>query len=65
MNWHLLFVSGLGQCYHTTFAIYMVPGPADVPPTEGRPDDQLLDQGGLLPPGTPEVGQDQQSQKCR
>merc|ERR1712179_107978 len=33
-----------------TFAIYMVLGPADVPP-EGWPDDQLLDQGGLLPLG--------------
>ena len=46
--WHLLFVSGLGQCYDTTFAFNMVPGPADVPP-EGRPDDHLVDQVGLLP----------------
>ena len=30
INWHLLFVSGLGQCYDTTFAIYMVLGPAPV-----------------------------------
>ena len=50
INWHLLFVSGLGQCYDATFAIYMVLGPADVPP-EGGPDDQPLDQGGLLPLG--------------
>ena len=45
----MLFVSGLGQCSHTTFAIYMVLGPADVP--EGGPDDQLVDQVGLLPLG--------------
>ena len=28
--WHLLFVSGLGQCYNTTFAFNMVLGPAPV-----------------------------------
>ena len=56
----MLYVSGLGQCMHTTFAFNMVLGPADVP--EGGPDDQLVDQVGLLPLGTAEVGQDQQSQ---
>ena len=34
---------------HTTFAFNMVLGPADVP--EGEPDDQQVDQVGLLPLG--------------
>ena len=39
------------QCYDTTFAIYMVLGPADVPPEEELADHQLVDQVGLLPLG--------------
>ena len=62
MNWHLLFVSGLGQCYDTTFAIYMVLGPADVP-LEEEPDDQLVDQVGLLPLGQQKWDSYQQMQR--
>jgi len=39
------------QCYDATFAIYMVLGPADVPPEEELADHQLVDQVGLLPLG--------------
>ena len=48
-HWLLLFFSGLGQCYDTTFAFNMVLGPADLP--EGGLDAQLVDQVGLLPLG--------------
>ena len=61
ISWHLLYVSGFGQCKHTTFAIYMVLGPAPV--LKRWPSGQ----GGLLLWGQDlgEVGQDQQSQMCR